>query len=172
MSTHPGAVLFLAPDLAHLEKSIANIVEQVQRVKADAAESVAQSSESWHDNYSFEEAQRQLKMLLNHLGGLSKARERALEVEASAHPTHADIGTLVEYTDATGAVFTAGIGSYMVSDTLFAAGFVSYQSPLGNLLYGAHVGERRHGNVGGRELDIIITAVLSGRALIDSATAS
>jgi transcription elongation GreA/GreB family factor len=168
MNTHLGAVLFLAPDLAYLEASIASVVDQVRRVKMEATESVEQSSESWHDNYSFEETQRQLKMLLNHLGGLSKARERALEVEASTHPTHADVGTLVEYTDSAGGTHTTGIGSYMVSGTLFEAGFVSYQSPLGKLLYGALVGEQRHGKIGGIELNLTVTAVHSGRALIES----
>lgn len=70
----------------------------MHRAKHEAGESVEQSSESWHDNFTFEESQRQLHMLLNHLGGLSIQCERAVLVEIPTRPERVEIGTRVLFT--------------------------------------------------------------------------
>lgn len=156
-------IYFLQDDLSALEHAIDALREQIRQVKAESAESVEQSSESWHDNYTFEDAQRQLRMLLNQLGGLSRALERAQLVEPPADPQRGDVGVLVRFHDhTTDAIDEIILGSSMVGPRLSEIGCVSYQSPLGALLYGARVGEVRRGRVGTRDMHVVVLALETG----------
>lgn len=153
-------LLFLAEDLRHLRDGIDDVREQIRRAKHESAESVEQSSESWHDNFTFEEAQRQLRMLLNHLAGLSKSLERAELVTAPTDPRRAEVGTRVRFRDeTTGLEDEIVIGSAMVGPVMAARGCVSYLAPLGKLLHRAGPGEKRTGQVGGRSVDLEIVAI-------------
>lgn len=158
--------LFLQLDLDWLDHQIEHVRAMIRQVKLQGQESTEQSSESWHDNYNFEESQRQLKMLMNHLGGLSKARERAIVVEPLEFPTVVDVGTTVTFVDLqSGSSDTFSIGSYMVSDDLRELDFISYETPVAEVLRGLAVGESRVGKVGGHDREFRVTA-------IDSATPS
>jgi transcription elongation GreA/GreB family factor len=168
----PPPTLFLQFDLDALDAEINVARDEIRRVKLEANESNEQSSESWHDNYTFEESQRQLKMLLNLLGGLSKARERSQVVTPKANPNVTDIGTTVTFVD-NDKKFSdeISIGSYMVSKKLMDLDFVSYESPLGALLLGSTVGDTRVGKVGNRELNVTITGISDASRKIPSAVA-
>lgn len=164
---------FLAPDLEDLKLEIARVREHIQETKLASQEGTEQSSESWHDNYIFEEAQRQLKMMLNHLGGLSKALERAVEVEPPENPDTVEIGTTVTFliTDER-RTDTFSIGSYMVFDQMRELDFISYETPIATILSGAKVGDERTGVVGGKEKTLIVREIKSASALLPVTVAS
>ena len=168
----PPPTLFLQFDLDALDSEINEAREEIRRVKLEANESNEQSSESWHDNYTFEETQRQLKMLLTLLGGLSKARERSQVVIPKSDPTVAGVGTTVKFLDNEKKYSDEiSIGSYMVSKVLMDLDFVSYESPLGALLLGSSVGETRFGKVGNREMNVTITGISDASHKIPSVVA-
>jgi transcription elongation GreA/GreB family factor len=153
-------IFFLRQDLDDLQSAIESLRAEIRRVKAESAEATEQSSETWHDNFTFEEAQRQLRMLLNQLAGLSRALERAEVVEPPADPVKADVGTLVRLRDLDSGEFDVVVlASAMVGRRLSELGCVSYQSPLGALLYGAVSGQERTGRVGSRERRVLVLAV-------------
>lgn len=139
----PETRKFLAVDLAWLDDQIAENKEQIRVAKELGQESTEQSSESWHDNYNFEESQRQLKMLLNNLGRLSNARERAELVEPGPNPDVVGVGCKVEVRDESSPkAWELHIGSFMVSDTMRNIGMMSYESPAVSDLLGRKVGDR------------------------------
>jgi transcription elongation GreA/GreB family factor len=108
-------------------------------------------------------------MLLNLLGGLSKARERSQVVTPNPAPTVADVGTTVKFVDNEKKYSDEiSIGSYMVSKKLMDLDFVSYESPLGALLLGSSVGETRIGKVGNREMNVTITGISDASSKIPS----
>lgn len=153
-------IFFLRPDLEDLQSSIDALRAEIRRVKAESAEATEQSSETWHDNFTFEEAQRQLRMLLNQLAGLSRALERAEVVDPPTSPERAEVGTLVRFQDLdTNELDEVVLGSAMVGRRLADLGCVSYQSPLGALLHGALPGQERTGRVGARERRVVVVAV-------------
>ena len=102
-------------------------------------------------------------MLLNQLGGLSRALERAQLVEPPQDPQIGDVGVLVRFHDQdTDELDEVLLGSAMVGPRISAIGCVSYQSPLGALLYGARIGDVRRGRVGTREMHVVILALKTG----------
>jgi transcription elongation GreA/GreB family factor len=111
-------------------------------------------------------------MLLNLLGGLSKARERSQVVIPKSDPTVAGVGTTVKFLDNEKKYSDEiSIGSYMVSKVLMDLDFVSYESPLGALLLGSSVGETRFGKVGNREMNVTITGISDASHKIPSVVA-
>lgn len=158
---------FLQDDLDALDVEIERVREQIRVAKAAGQEGTEQSSESWHDNYIFEEAQRQLKMFLNHLGGLSRARERAELVMPPPAPSQVEIGTTVTFRiEEDRHVDTFSIGSYMVFDRLRDLDFISYETPIARILLGASVGETRSGEVGGRTKSLTVIALASASEIL------
>ena len=149
---------FLQSDLDDLDDLIDDVRAQIRRVKLEAQEGTEQSSESWHDNYVFEEAQRQLKMLLNHLGGLSNARENAELVTAAPDSEVVAIGSRVKLR-MNGHTDEIYIGSYMVGVRLRDKEYVSYEAPLAAGLLGARVSEKRTVEIGGKNVEIEVLEI-------------
>lgn len=154
--------LFLQHDYDDLLRTIETTRDRVREAKQLSAESVEQSSESWHDNYTFEEAQRQLKMQLNLLGGLSKAVEGARIIEPPAAPESVGIGTEVTFRDeATDEVETFRIGSYMSFQWSTDNGFISYDTPIAKALLNAQEGERVAARIGPAQRSLVVLKVAS-----------
>jgi transcription elongation GreA/GreB family factor len=149
---------FLQSDLEDLDEMIDEVRAQIKRVKHDAQEGTEQSSESWHDNYVFEEAQRQLKMLLNHLGGLSNARENAELVTPDTTSDVVAVGKRVKIR-MNGLEDEIYIGSYMVGRRLRELDYVSYEAPLAAGILGAIISETRMVEIGGRRVEIEVLEV-------------
>lgn len=133
---------FLQTDLDALDKDIEHCQGLIREAKAMGQEATEQSSETWHDNYNFEEAQRQLKMHMNILGGLSSAREKSEVVQSPENPLFVDVGVTVYFEVCeTGEVENVKIGSYRVSEENRLKGFISYEAPRVSGLMAGKVGE-------------------------------
>jgi thymidylate kinase/transcription elongation GreA/GreB family factor len=151
---------FLQPDLDALDEDIVHCRALIKEAKDMGQEATEQSSESWHDNYNFEESQRQLKMHMNNLGRLSNAREKAEIVTPSEVFETVDVGAHVEFkihnTEKTG---DAHVGSYLVGEQNRIKGFMSYDAPRVAGLMGSKVGETRRIQLDGGMTDVVITAI-------------
>ncbi len=137
---------FLAPDLAVLEADIRAVGAEIKKVQGDTAESTEQTSETWHDNFMFEDGQRQMDLLASRLASLNEILAKAVIVEPRTDGS-AGVGNRITIRDeATGEERTYTIGSYVVGKQNVDT--VSYTSPLGALLFGAKVGDIREGVIG------------------------
>lgn len=116
-------------------------------------------SSGWHDNFAFEENQRQMHRLANRIRELERVLESAEVVPPlEAPPERAFLGARVtwcfEDEDEERTVWIAGW-----NDGDPASGRVSYNSPLGRALLGAVPGDLRTFAVGGRERRLEILEV-------------
>jgi len=162
-SNSPGnRFLFLPADWKALEEFIARLSAQIREQKLISAEAVNQSSESWHDNYPFEEAQRQLKALLVQRGEFSKMRELGEVVEPPTIVESVTFGTTVSYRNRTDSFDDrVTIGSHHVfSEELRDDGVISYNSPVARILMGGREGEVAKGEINGRMVELEIRSVV------------
>jgi thymidylate kinase/transcription elongation GreA/GreB family factor len=151
---------FLQPDLDALDEDIVQCRALIKEAKDMGQEATEQSSESWHDNYNFEESQRQLKMHMNNLGRLSNAREKAEVVSPGNEINTVDVGALVEFKIVgTEKTADAHVGSYLVGEQNRIKGFMSYDAPRVAGLMGSKVGETRRIQLDGGMTDVVITAI-------------
>ena len=136
-------VLFLPKDLAALDQIIASLKNTLKTAGHEAGDLAHQSSETWHDNYGFEEADRERKRINGRLKELQAIRARAEIVEKQATPDRVCLGSTVtlHYTE-TDTHQTVIVGSYMVLDKIDPQEF-SYAAPLIAPLLGATLGETK-----------------------------
>lgn len=147
---------FLQEDLDALDKRILELKNKIKEVQQDKHLSTTQSSETWHDNYGFEEGVRQINFLVNNIGKL-------LEIKAGAYIVHpkknekANIGSIITFQDETGKKKKIKIGSFLILNE--GGGAVSYQSPLGKILMGAKKDEIRKGLIGGKGKEFVVLKI-------------
>ena len=137
---------FLPEDFQALNSKIAAMTERIRDIGQEMGLSCQEGAETFHDNFAYEDGERQQAMWSRRLRELLDLRRRArLSSPPDGRRHRVGIGCMVTVRDDGGVVHRVGIGSYMVfngSDT------ISYRSPLGNLLLGAQVGEVREGKLG------------------------
>lgn len=116
-------------------------------------------SSVWHDNFAFEENQRQMHQLARRVRDMERILERAELVEArSRAPGRVVLGARVRYRfDDEERERSCAIASYQDGDP--ASGRVSYDSPLGRALVGARCGDEVELVVAGRARFVEVVAI-------------
>jgi|SRR5581483_7069323 len=125
--------------LARLEARLADLEERLSTVVASKAEAAEVGGNQWHDNASFEEAERTERLLRRQISDL-KARMARLTVVDERPPSADSVGigsrVVVQYDDGTAREFhIRGQGE---SDP--EAGVIAYDTPLAQAIMGATVG--------------------------------
>ena len=140
--------LFLRKDYLALEKNIDALKNNLKTVGFEVGEMSHQSSETWHDNYGFEEADRERKRLAGTLEELKKVYAQAEVVETSSHTEKVSLGSRVTMQNIdTREEKVVVVGSYMVLEKTDPNEF-SYAAPFVASLMGASVGEVREVKIG------------------------
>lgn len=155
----PDERYFLQHDLDDLDQKIAFTKELIKEAKIQGQEATEQSSESWHDNYNFEESQRNLRMYQNNLGSLSNAREKAVVVDPANLPDHVSVGHRVTLkVIGRDSVAYIDLGSYMVGDDFRRLGFISYDAAAAKGLLGLKIGEKATLHMDGERAEVEVVA--------------
>lgn len=133
---------FFKKDYNELENKIYKKQEELKKVGREIGESCEESSETWHDNFGFEEGARQQKIIMKELEELCRLRNNAIIFQVSNQNEKADIGKYIEIKDtATQEVKNFFISSYIVLNRTYK-NEISYNSPLGSKLIGLKIGEQ------------------------------
>ena len=153
-------IYFLKQDLEALDARIQELRDKLEETLKEGGESTRQSSETWHDNFPFEEAQRQFSLLAGQLQKLVDIRKKAKEVEISTDKNKVGIGSIVTIENSvTGKTKTFKIGSFLIlADD--SGKTISYDSPLARIIMGAMAGETRSGNIGKNDVKFKIVRIL------------
>ncbi len=145
---------FLKEDLNHLDSKINEIKKKIQAARNDKALSTTQSSETWHDNYGFEEGVRQINFYANELMKYLEIKQKAI-IAPIPQNNKIGIGSFVRIKDETEKETDIKIGSFLA----FENDSISYNSPLGSLLMGGKVGEIKNGLIGNKNKKIEILEI-------------
>jgi len=131
---------FTADDLIRLDAEIGALSDRVREIGQDMGASCTEGAETYHDNFAFEEGERQQRMWAHRIGKLRAIRRAARLVKPVEQTDKVTMGRTVTFVDTeTGRERTLTIGSYLIFDT----GRVSYQAPIARALIGASRGDVR-----------------------------
>lgn len=140
---------FLKEDFEDLIEKITGLTNQIRKIGQEMGASCKEGAETFHDNFAFEDGERQQYMLSKRLVELIRIRNNARVISPNKDSARVSIGkTIILKDEYTGKTQSVRIGSYMV---LKNGNAISYNSPLARILIGAKVGEIRNGKIGGRE---------------------
>jgi len=130
---------FLPNDYAGLQAHIKDISKRIKKIGKEMGESCEEGSETYHDNFAYEEGERQQFMWSKRLCELNHIRKHAKLYYPEANPDRVRPGCTVTYVDDdTGEKITIRIGSYLnFADSLA----VSYNAPVAKALLGREEGD-------------------------------
>ncbi|MFM2152159.1 MAG: hypothetical protein RL199_594 [Pseudomonadota bacterium] len=145
--------------LARLRDRLAQAEAAYEKVCASNPEAAeAGDSSVWHDNFAYEENQRQMHQWACRVSDLRSQLARCALVEPKPSPDEVGVGTCVEVVDGDGRREQWSIAGWDDGDA--AGRRVAYNSPLGRALLGARIGEQREVRLGSgvRELEVVAIA--------------
>ncbi|MCP4803761.1 MAG: hypothetical protein GY913_07065 [Proteobacteria bacterium] len=153
--------VFTPGGLRRLYRRIADSRAAYQAIADDNPEALESGDTSgWHDNFAFEENQRQMHQLARRVRDLERIQALAEEVPVHLEaPPRAFLGAAVTwcYLDEPDVERLVWIGGY--DDGAPERGRISYNSPLGAALVGAREGEEREVLVADRQRRIEVLEI-------------
>lgn len=142
---------FLREDFEGLNAEIEKIADKIKEIGKDMGQSCREGAETFHDNFAFEDGERQQYMWSTRLRQLISIRNQARVVE-SQRGVKVSLGLSVTLKDVgTGKIRTIKIGSYMVFAKTEGKEVISYNAPLARMLIGGEVGEVREAVISGKK---------------------
>lgn len=143
---------FTRHDFDGLNREIATACDRIKDAGAEMGLSCAEGAETFHDNFAYEQGQRDQEMWSDRVRELVSVRNNAQIITPGANNGQVRIGRIVTVNNTTSnteKVFR--VGSYMVfEDTKVGEiSTLSYDAPLPKSLIGAKVGEEREAFFGG-----------------------
>lgn len=147
---------FLPEDYSKLNALIGDISNRIKAIGKEMGASCEEGAETYHDNFAFEDGERQQRMWCVRLKELLEISGQAKVVQAGGtRVSTVSIGCRVTFRNlCTDEEQTIRIGSYL---SFSENGTVSYDAPLARIMMGANEGDVCEGMIGGtkRELEII-----------------
>lgn len=117
-------------------EKFSTVQAEIKRLGDEVGKS-CEESESWHDNFTYEEGGRQQGLWKDHLRYLRNIKEKASILTQESSADYICIGSQVEFETENGEIVKKRIGSYIT----FSDSDLSYESPLGKILMGKKLGD-------------------------------
>lgn len=139
---------FLPDDYAGLQAQISDISRRIRHIGKEMGESCEEGAETYHDNFAYEEGERQQFMWSKRLCDLQHIRQHARIYRPESNPERVRPGCTVTYADEdTGEEATIRIGSFLNFADSMA---ISYNAPVPSALLGKEEGDLCEASVCGR----------------------
>lgn len=149
--------LFLQQDFNELELRITKLEQRIKSIGQEMGDSTTQSSETYHDNYTFEQAQRDHALWSKQVAELRTIRAYARVVAPPKSIAKVAIGSqvILEFVETKDKVETE-IGSYLTFDR---PNTISYATPFGQIILNARKNTTRRGKIAGEKRSMKILEI-------------
>ena len=127
---------FLKKDYDLLLLKFEDILQEIERLGLEIGGS-CDETETFHDNFDYEECGRQQRMWIAHYRKFKKVKEGAEIVQEKMDLNFVNIGRTVVIKFKNGKELTKKIGSYMT----FSDDEISYNAPLAKVMIGKKIGD-------------------------------
>ncbi len=150
---------FLPEDWKKFEEQIEGLKARVREIGQDMGASCKEGAETFHDNFAYEQGERDQRMWAQRVRELTRIREMSRIVQLDyQHSNKVTIGKFVTVKGENSTEETFRIGSYLTFDDSSA---IPYNSPLARLLIGGMLHEQKTGVVGGVLRTYTITKIVT-----------
>ena len=148
---------FLPEDFKKLNREVEHIICRIKQIGRDMGASCEEGAETYHDNFAYEEGERQQAMWSRRLREFMKVMENAQIISPEKKSEKVALGSKITIcNENTQEEKTFVIGSYMTFDD---PGSISYNSPLGSQLIGASEGDVCECSIAGKKRLYEIVAI-------------
>jgi transcription elongation GreA/GreB family factor len=149
---------FLEGDLTDLSHRIEEVGQKIREFGKEMGRSCKEGAETYHDNFAFEDGERQQRMWGSELKKLVSIKNRARVISVPSSNIEVAVGKRVTFRDEkTLEVRSYVIGSYLILTA--TKDRISYDSQLGRILVGNAVGEICEGFIAGKKTLLKILSI-------------
>lgn len=142
---------FLKRDFDALNAEIEKLADKIKEIGHEMGKSCQEGAETFHDNFAYEDGERQQYMWSTRLRELIRIRNQARVLLEPLKGDTATIGRTITIEDEnTGETLIMKIGSYMVLANEEGE-VISYNAPLARMLVGGRVGDTRENVIAGKK---------------------
>jgi transcription elongation GreA/GreB family factor len=143
---------FLKEDFEALNAEIEKIADKIKEIGKEMGKSCQEGAETFHDNFAYEDGERQQYMWSTRIRELIRIRNQACVLLDPPRGDTVSIGrTVIVKDEHTGETRAIKIGSYMVLSKEEGKEVISYNAPLARMLIGAQVGDIRDAVIAGKK---------------------
>lgn len=152
---------FLKEDFEALNAEISKIADKIKEIGKEMGKSCQEGAETFHDNFAYEDGERQQYMWSGRIRELIRIRNQVRVVLKPDNGDRVSLGTTVTVEDEdAGEVRTIKIGSYMVlAEQTGRQEVISYNAPLARMLVGKKVGEIGEATISGKRKSFLILKI-------------
>jgi transcription elongation GreA/GreB family factor len=153
---------FFREDLRALEEQLEAIKKRVGEIGKEMGESCEEGAETFHDNFTYEEGERQQIMLTKRYSELNSIRQQAIIVAPEPNQGRVAMGrTITIENEETGTQQIFKIGSYRVAKELDENGIrvISYDAPLAKAFIGKQQDDEGTCFIRGKKNNFIIVKI-------------
>ena len=142
--------------LEQLQKMIHELENKANEISRQRAEAAGVGGD-WHDNFAFEQLIRDEQLIGQQIRELRKKLSSAAIINNGTLKGKVEIGTIVEieFEDGERELFT--LTDPQMADP--SRGAISYASPLGSTILGAHEGDKKIYSVGKKKFHVKIVKI-------------
>jgi len=138
---------FLQEDYDALQKAIGGVEKMIGGILKDMGAGMQDGADTWHDNFDYDEGQRQSAMYSDRIRGLIQIKNNAQVITPKPFNGRVLIGRVVTIQDMDNQeIRKFQIGSFLILGEHREA--ISYMSPLAKILLGGRMGEIKTGVIG------------------------
>jgi transcription elongation GreA/GreB family factor len=142
---------FLKKDFDALNAEIEKLADKIKEIGHEMGKSCQEGAETFHDNFAYEDGERQQYMWSMRLRELIRIRNQARVLLEPPKGDTATIGRTITVEDEnTGETLIMKIGSYIVLANE-GGEVISYNAPLARMLVGGRVGDIRESVIAGKK---------------------
>lgn len=154
-TTEVSNFYFLAEDFTKFNAKIENIHNEIVRLGKAIGRSCEVSGETFHDNFDYEECNRQQAMWSEEIKKLNAIKRRIKIINPQDNNSSlVSVGRTITINN-NGETMEIKVGSYMT----FSPESISYDSALVKLIFGAKVGDIRESPIEGLKTRVEILAI-------------
>lgn len=142
---------FLRKDFEALNAEIEKIADKIKEIGKEMGKSCQEGAETFHDNFAYEDGERQQYMWSGRIRELIRIRNQVRVILEPQKGETVSIGRTITVEDEhTGETRVMKIGSYMVL-TEEEGEVISYNAPLARMLVGGRVGDTKESVIAGKQ---------------------
>lgn len=140
---------FTREDFQELNEQMEKICDKIKEIGQEIGKSCQEGADTFHDNFAYEDGERQQYMWSNRLRELIRIRNNSRVITPDLNRDTVSMGrTITIRNEMTGETKTFKVGSYMV---LKDSKTISYNAPFVRPLIGAKIDETRESVIGGHK---------------------
>jgi transcription elongation GreA/GreB family factor len=150
-------LFFTKSGLEKHQKHIAELEERMNKLKIQLAEMADVCGDEWHDNFMFEQTIVQVADLEHFINEARDILKKAILVSAPLSNEEVNIGHRLRARFGEREI-NYQIGGHGESEP--SVGLLAYDTPIGKVLLGMKIGEKKDVELGGKNVEIEILEIL------------